>query len=163
MVPFTQTNPNGYPTLNPQFIYTGSWATDVPGTIGATGDVIYPRQHTSQTGAYVTFQLSQTSAFFVYGLVNVDLGPFSVTLTPPPELQEPVFTGVYNSNSRYIDLDRVMFWKSGLDRDKTYSVKITNLGEGDAPWWVFSHIDILDGGSNSLSRITYIHPDKIVC
>ena len=145
LVPFTQAS-DGLSTLNPQFTYTGSWYTAVPGILGDTGAVAYPRQHTSQTGAYVTFNLDQTSAFFIYGLINFDLGPFSVTLTPPLDLGSPVMT-FYNSNPHWISLDRVMYWASGLDRDKEYSVKITNLGEGTMPWWDFSHIDIIDEGS----------------
>lgn len=143
LTPFTQTS-DGLSTLNPQFNYTGSWYTNVPGTIGVTG-VVYPRQHTSQTGAYVTFNLDQTSAFFIYGLINFDLGPFSVTLTPPLDLGPPVMT-FYNSTAHWVSLDRVMYWASGLDRDKEYSVKITNLGQGAMPWWDFSHIDIIDAG-----------------
>ena len=143
LVPFTQTS-DGLSTLNPQFSYTGAWYTNVPGTIGVTG-VVYPRQHTSQTGAYVTFNLDQTSAFFIYGLINFDLGPFSVTLTPPLDLGPPVITS-YNSNAHWVSLDRVMYWASGLDRDKEYSVKITNLGQDAMPWWDFSHIDIIDAG-----------------
>ena len=144
LAPFTQTS-DGLSTLNPQFSYTGSWYTNVPGTIGVTG-VVYPRQHTSQTGAYVTFNLDQTSAFFIYGLINFDLGPFSVTLTPPLDLGPPIITS-YNSNAHWVSLDRVMYWASGLDRDKEYSVKITNLGQDAMPWWDFSHIDIIDAGS----------------
>jgi len=152
LAPFTQTS-DGLSTLNPQFSYTGAWYTNVPGTIGDTG-VVYPRQHTSQAGAYLTFNLDQTSAFFIYGLINFDLGPFSVTLTPPTDFGSPVTT-FYNSTARWVSLDRVMYFASGLDRDKEYSVKITNLGQAPMPWWDFSHIDIIDAGPTlSLSELS---------
>jgi len=155
LAPFTQTS-DGLSTLNPQFNYTGAWYTNVPGTIGDTG-IVYPRQHTSQTGASVTFNIDQTSAFFIYGLINFDLGPFSVTLTPLVDLGSPVTT-FYNSTAHWVSLDRVMYWASGLDRDKKYSVKITNLGQGAMPWWDFSHIDIIDAGSTLSS--CWLSPPK---
>jgi hypothetical protein len=147
VIPFTQSN-DGLTTLNPQFTYTGSWDTNWPGPIGATGTVFYPRQHTAQNNAYMTFKLDNTSAFFIYGLVTYDLGLFSATLTPPNELG-PSVTTFYNSNAHWIGLDRVMYWASGMDRDKEYSVRITNLGQGNMPWWDFSRIDIIDAGSTS--------------
>ncbi|KDR83229.1 hypothetical protein GALMADRAFT_152167 [Galerina marginata CBS 339.88] len=149
LTPFTRTS-DGLTTLNPQFTFTGTWYSNGGGAIGATGNVVYPRQDTPQTGAYMTFELTNTSAFFVYGLVNFDLGAFSVELTPPYGLGSPVTT-FYNSNAHWISLDRVMYWASGMDRDKGYSVKITNLGQGgDLPsQWDFSHIDIIDAGPTS--------------
>ncbi|KAF8890553.1 hypothetical protein CPB84DRAFT_1398182 [Gymnopilus junonius] len=131
-------------TLNPLFSYTATWFTDLPGTIGAVGNTFYPRQHTDQAGASVSFTLNETSAFFIYCLVNVDLGPFTVTVQPPSDLG-PAVTTTFNSSSRWISLDQVMFWQSGLDRNRQYSVTITNEGQGDAPWWDFSHIDVIDG------------------
>jgi hypothetical protein len=145
MVPFTQSN-DGLTTLNPQFTFSGTWDTNGPGAIGATGSAAYPRQDTAQTNAYMTFKLDNTSAFFIYGLVNYNLGLFSATLTPPYQLG-PAVTTFYNSNAHWIGLDRVMYWASGMDRDKEYSVTITNLGQGNVPWWDFSHIDIIDAGS----------------
>ena len=147
MVPFTQSN-DGLTTLNPQFTFTGIWYTNGPGAIGATETAAYPRQDTNTINAYMTFKLDNTSAFFIYGLVNNNLGPFSATLTPPYELG-PSVTTFYNSNAHWIGLDRVMYWASGMDRDKEYSVTITNLGQGNMPWWDFSHIDIIDAGSTS--------------
>ena len=144
---FTQSN-DGLTTLNPQFTFTGIWYTNGPGAIGATETAAYPRQDTNTINAYMTFKLDNTSAFFIYGLVNNNLGPFSATLTPPYELG-PSVTTFYNSNAHWIGLDRVMYWASGMDRDKEYSVTITNLGQGNMPWWDFSHIDIIDAGSTS--------------
>lgn len=85
MVSLTQSS-DGVITLNPQITYNGTWdsaGTGASGAIGATGSVAYPRRATSQTNAYMTFKLDNTSAFFIYGVINNDQGPFSATLTPP--------------------------------------------------------------------------------
>ncbi|PPR00557.1 hypothetical protein CVT26_009889 [Gymnopilus dilepis] len=143
----------GPPTENPLFSYSGTWISDYSGEIGVTGTTLYPRRHTSQQGATVTFTLNETSAFFVYGLVNLDLGPFTVGIQPPPAQPAgaPVTT-TFNSSSRWISLDQVMYWQSGLDRSKQYTVTITNQGTGDAPWFDFSHIDVIDGEPNGSSN-----------
>lgn len=147
MLPFTQSN-DGNTTLNPQFTYSPGWHTNVLGGVGPNGIAAYPREDTNQNGAYMTFKLDNASAFFIYGLVNYNLGLFSATLTPPYELGQSVTT-YYNSNAHWTNLDRVMYWASGMDRNKEYSVRIMNLGEDNMPWWVFSHIDIIDAGSTS--------------
>jgi hypothetical protein len=147
MVPFTQSN-EGLTTLNPQFTYFGTWYSDILGGVGAAVNFAYPRQSTKQISAYMTFKLDNTSAFFIYGLLDHTLGPFSATLTPPYELG-PSVTTFYNSSAHWVGLDRVMYWASGMDRDKEYSVTITNLGQGDMPRWDFSHIDIIDAGTTS--------------
>ncbi|KAF8148258.1 hypothetical protein B0H34DRAFT_737576 [Crassisporium funariophilum] len=145
--PFIQAS-DGALSLNPQFLYTGLWYMTVPGQIGATSSVTYPRVHTNVAGAYMSFNLTQSSAFFIYGLVNFDLGPFSVTITPPPGEGAP-HTSTYNASARWIGLDKVMYWTSGLDRDKEYGVKVVNMGLGDAPWWDFARVEIIDAPSKS--------------
>lgn len=137
LFPFTVTGYNVV-TYNSQFSYNGGWSPDIVG-------FSYPRVHTAQTNAYVTFDLRQTSAFFVYGLVNLDLSTFSVTMVTPSIL-DSYYTSFYNSSSRWISLDQVMFWKSGMDRDTNYTIMIKNLGGGGTPWWDFSRIDLIDGG-----------------
>ena len=94
----------------------------------------------------MSFTVSQASAIFVYSDVNDIHGPFSVTFTPPPELGEPVTT-VYDGSAHWLSLDRVLFWAAGMDRDKSYTVKITNIGTAGTPWFDFSHVDILDATS----------------
>ena len=91
----------------------------------------------------MTFTVSQASALFVYSDVNGDHGQFSVTFTPPPELGQPVTT-IYDGNAHWFSLDRVLFWAAGMDRDKNYTVKITNMATAGAPYFDFSHVDILD-------------------
>ena len=80
----------------------------------------------------MTFTISQASAIFVYSDVNDNHGQFSVTFTPPPELGQPVTT-VYDGNAHWLSLDRVLFWAAGMDRDKNYTVNITNIGTASTP------------------------------
>jgi hypothetical protein len=94
----------------------------------------------------MTFTISQASAIFVYSEVNDDHGEFIVTFTPPPELGQPV-TAIYDGNAHWLSLDRVLFWAAGMDRDKSYTVKITNIATAGTPYFDFSHVDILDATS----------------
>ena len=130
MVSLTQSS-DGVITLNPQFTYNGTWdsaGTGASGAIGATGSVAYPRRATSQTNAYMTFKLDNTSAFFIYAsVINNDQCYADTSVRVRTGLSATTF---YNANAHWISLDRVMYWASGMDRDKEYSVKITNFGSG---------------------------------
>jgi hypothetical protein len=107
----------------------------------------------------MTFTISQASALFVYSDVNGDHGQYNVTFTPPPELGQPVTT-VYDGNAHWFSIDRVLFWAASMDRDKSYTVKITNMATAGSPYFDFSHVDIVDASpvgpaissSTSLSR-----------
>ena len=134
-------------SLNPQFSYVGTnWNSFVPGLVGGPGDVAYPMWETYAKGDSVTFTISKASAIFVYSTVNSGHGQFSVTFTPPPELGLPVTT-VYDGYAHWLRLDQMLFWAASMDRDKDYTVKITNLATGGTPWFDFSHVDILDAMS----------------
>lgn len=130
----------------------------MPGLIQQS-TVAYPRRDTYTAGDYMTFTISQASAIFVYSDVSDVKGQFSVTFTPPPELGQPVTT-VYDGNAHWLSLDRVLFWAAGMDRDKSYTVKLTNIATVGTPWFDFSHVDVLDttsvgpaiSSSTSLSR-----------
>jgi len=130
-------------SINPQFSYGGTnWTSSVPGLIGSS-DVAYPVRETRTYGDSMTFTISEASAIFVYSTVTFGHGQFRVIFTPPPELGQPLTT-VYDANSHWITLDRLLFWAASMDRDKDYTVKITNLAIAANPWFTFSHVDILD-------------------
>lgn len=160
MKPFTQGTDGSFGILNGNFKYSGSWISDAPGNIGALGNTVYPRQSTPQTGASVNFILQNSSAFFMYGLVDVNLGIYSVEVSVPIGLEDGSLSGengnsitsIYNATSHWISLDHLIYWASGLDRSATYSVTMTNLGQGDTPWCAFSHVDIIDGSPTSFGR-----------
>ena len=130
-------------TVNPQFTYAGTW---LYAAAIRRSTVIYPRRHTLTAGDSMTFTISQASAIFVHSEVNDDHGEFIVTFTPPPELGQPVTT-IYDGNAHWLSLDRVLFWAAGMDRDKSYTVKITNIATSGTPYFDFSHVDILDATS----------------
>ena len=133
-------------SVNPQFSYVGAtWNSNLPGVIDGS-NVAYPRQDTYTAGDYMTFTISQASAIFVYSDVGDIKGQFSVTFTPPPEVGQPVTT-IYDANAHWLSFDRVLFWAAGMDRDKSYTVKITNIGTAETPWFEFSHLDVLDATS----------------
>ena len=88
----------------------------------------------------MTFTISQASALFVYSDVNGDHGQYNVTFTPPPELGQPVTT-VYDGNAHWFSVDRVLFWAASMDRDKSYTVKITNMATAGSPILI-SHMSI---------------------
>ncbi|KAH9480846.1 hypothetical protein JR316_0007448 [Psilocybe cubensis] len=131
MRPFTQNSDGSLAVLNNTFTYTGQWIAGAPGSIGAAGNAVYARESTSQLGAFVTFNVERASAFFIYGIVNTDLSTYKIDLT---NSGGNTVSNIYNASGRWIDLDVVMYWAAGLDRNDTYSVKMTNLGGGDAPW-----------------------------
>ena len=136
-------------SVNPRFSYVGAtWRSNLPGLYIANTDITYPRQDTYTAGDYMTFTISQASAIFVYSDVGDIKGQFSVTVTftPPPEVGQPVTT-IYDAKAHWFSLDRVLFWAAGMDRDKSYTVKITNIGTGETPWFSFSHLDVLDATS----------------
>ena len=145
-------------SINPQFSYAGTnWTSRVPGLVGR-GDFAYPIRNTQTNGDSMTFTISKASAMFVYSVVTFNEGQFSVIFTPPPELGQPVTT-VYDANSHWVAFDRLFFWAASMDRDKDYTVKITNLGTDANPWFTFSHVDILDAisigpASTSLSGMS---------
>ena len=137
----------GNSSVNPQFSYVGTdWRSNVQGSIGQS-TATYPRRDTGATGDYMTFNISQASAIFVYSDVSDVKGEFSVTFTPPPELGLPVTT-IYDSYAHWLSLDRVLFWAASMDRDKSYTVQITNTATSASRSWLdFSHVDVLDATS----------------
>jgi hypothetical protein len=115
----------------------------------------------------MTFTISQASAIFVYSDVNDEHGQFSVTFTPPPELGQPPVTTVYDGKAHWLSLDRVLFWAASMDRDKSYTVKITNIGTAGTSGFDFSHVDILDatsiGPAISSSTVLSRRPSVVKC
>jgi len=137
-------------SVNPMFSYVGAtWESSLPGVINDS-NVAYPRRDTYTVGDYMTFTISQASAIFVYSDVSDAKGQFNVTFTPPPEVGQPVTT-TYNAYAHWLSLDRVLFWAAGMDRDKNYTVKITNIANTGSlpptPWIDFHHLDVLDATS----------------
>ena len=111
-IPLTQWN-HDLATLDPHIFRH----TNGPGAIGATGTAVHPRHDTAQTNAYMTFKLDNTSAFFIYGLVNYNLGRLNATLTPPYLL------GLYVT----------IFYKPNAHLDRPRSGHVLDVDVGNGP------------------------------
>ncbi|KAJ8090313.1 hypothetical protein PM082_018909 [Marasmius tenuissimus] len=113
-----------------------------------------PRQmHTFEVDASVTFSVNRASAFFLWGVANYDHFPKRASITGHDgQLKETRL----DDGSEYLDFDQIIYWQSGLDPDKNYTVQIVNGGnEGDAvaPAFSFNRLELIDGGP-SLSPLS---------
>ncbi|TCD60917.1 hypothetical protein EIP91_009290 [Steccherinum ochraceum] len=105
--------------------------------------IILPRQMVTNTaGESVSFTLQNATAFFLYGADNLDHGSKTVSVTPSSNPSE-ARTALINDQSSALDFRQILYWESGLNRDDTYTIEITEVG-GTA--FSFSSLDILDGG-----------------
>jgi len=93
-------------------------------TYGIGGPFV-PRLATNVAGSAISFPISSASAFYIVGHVNFDHGPYLVTFTPPPDLGSAL-TYQYNGSSHWVGLNTLKFLATGLDRTRTYQVRLTN-------------------------------------
>ena len=126
------------PLTTDGMVLTGTWYQQAVYT-GAPGMV--PRIATNVVGSAISFPISSASAFYIIGHVNLDHGPYLVTLIPPSDLG-PVLTFEYNGLSRWGHLNTFTFLWTGLDRTRTYYVRLTNQATS---YYDQSQIVIIDG------------------
>ncbi|KAK1220824.1 hypothetical protein PQX77_016395 [Marasmius sp. AFHP31] len=111
-----------------------------------------PRQmHAFEVDATVTFNVNRASAFFLWGVANYDHFPKKASITGHDG--QPKETRL-DDGSEYLDFDQIIYWQSGLDPDKSYTVQIVNGGnEGDAvaPAFSFNRLELIDGGPSPTS------------
>ncbi|TCD68536.1 hypothetical protein EIP91_010461 [Steccherinum ochraceum] len=108
-----------------------------------------PRQmFTGDPTASVSFTLSNTTAFFLYGAVNSDHHPKSVSIVPASNLNL-IRRAIINDTSSALDFKQILYWESGLDRDEAYTVQIAQIGPEETSM-SFSSLDIIDGGSGPM-------------
>ncbi|KAK7459526.1 hypothetical protein VKT23_009509 [Stygiomarasmius scandens] len=101
-----------------------------------------PRQMlTNQGNAYVQFQIQEATAFFLWGAVNFDHGQNTVSLTSNNGFSKLT---IINDNSSALDFRQILYWESGLDRDDTYNITISNSLPSKS--FSFSRLEIIDGG-----------------
>ncbi|TCD60920.1 hypothetical protein EIP91_009293 [Steccherinum ochraceum] len=139
-------------TPNPFFNYVFSpdantWhVEDAKFVLQANGTTTpFPRQMlTADPGDSVSFTLSNTSAFFLYGAVNSDHHPKTVSIVPASNANL-IRRTMINDYSSALDFKQILYWESGLDRDETYTVRIAQIGPGETSL-SFSSLDIIDGG-----------------
>ncbi|KAK7040247.1 hypothetical protein VNI00_009713 [Paramarasmius palmivorus] len=106
-----------------------------------------PRQMVASCpGGSLVFKVNQTSAFFIYGVVNNDHQWKTVTLRPGLN-GESSKTTRYNDFSTVLDFRQVLHWESGLERDQEYEVEIVNEGGFGTNFMSFHTLQLIDGGS----------------
>jgi hypothetical protein len=99
-----------------------------------------PRISTNTQDATVSFPITSASAFYIVGHLDLDHGPYHVTVTPLVDIHPPQTT-YYNGSSRWIALDVIKNLTTDLDRAQAYNVDIVI----DAPqYFDMSQIVILD-------------------
>jgi hypothetical protein len=78
-----------------------------------------------------SFSLVNTSAFFVHGALNYDHNSINATIKQLPSGQL-VTQGIYSQVSRWLELDGILYFGTGLDPSNSYEVSIQNMGIGNA-------------------------------
>ena len=115
---------------------------------------------TSTAGESVTFTLNQTTAFFLRGTLNYDHGHKSVTFTPHSNAGQATTTTILDYSTT-LDFEQILYWQSGLDRDQSYTVQITQLADGTETSFSFSSLDIIDGCVYSCAK--YLLSFSLTC
>ncbi|ESK80787.1 hypothetical protein Moror_8504 [Moniliophthora roreri MCA 2997] len=83
--------------------------------------------HTGNERDTLSFTVEEASAFFLRGSLSFDHFLKQATITPGPN-GEPFKTTVFNDYSTVLDFEQVLYWESGLDRDKTYDLELIDGG-----------------------------------
>ena len=125
--------------LTDGFVLSSGWVI-YDGTYGASrSPQIVPRLATYTPGATLTFSLKSTTAFYIVGHLNVDHGPFTVTVSPLSSGSSTIVQ--YNAFSGWIDLYLIKYLVTGMNRSQTYQVEIRN----DSPsYFDMSQVVVLD-------------------
>ncbi|KAH9928163.1 uncharacterized protein B0H18DRAFT_1084595 [Fomitopsis serialis] len=114
--------------LNPIFSGTQNWSALDLYTNQTSG---YPCIATNTVGATLSFNLSDSVGFAIYGSDDWQQGLFSVSvISDDPGATSSVAKDAiqYSSRSLWSQLDMLKYLATGLDRTATYQVEITNLG-----------------------------------
>jgi hypothetical protein len=110
------------PLATTDITLSGPWESPI--------NVSSPRIATRTLGSTLSFHLTSAVAFSIHGYLDLDHGPYHVTLTPPPDLGPPqVFH--YNASSHWSTSspDTIKFLATGLNRSGTYHVEVVNDSE----------------------------------
>ncbi|KAL0576542.1 hypothetical protein V5O48_005434 [Marasmius crinis-equi] len=99
---------------------------------------------TSDAEDCLSFEVSNASAFILWGTVDSNHGSKQVLFSGPGITTKET---VLEDNSSALDFWQILYWESGLDRDNTYTVDVLN--KGDRSGFAFSEIKFINGGSGS--------------
>jgi len=117
----------GLTTVNPFFVVNpieGWWGSTAVG-----GNIADPVLRTSLGGASVSFDIASSVGFAVYGGNSPGDGVYLVDVDPPVS-HSPNTSGVYqfNATTPWDVYEELSYFATGLDRNKTYTVTVTNNG-----------------------------------
>ncbi|KAK1221982.1 hypothetical protein PQX77_015199, partial [Marasmius sp. AFHP31] len=112
----------------------------------------------------LTFTVNSTSAFILWGSLWQDHYPKRVTISPDPRPNDsgaPKSTDMYDV-SQYFDYQQVLYWESGLDRNKEYTVEVSNIvSRSDPMLFAFNELQFLDGGpSPAVVPVSSVPPES---
>ncbi|KAJ8085593.1 hypothetical protein PM082_004411 [Marasmius tenuissimus] len=97
----------------------------------------------------LSFNVNSTSALILWGSFFQDHLPKRVTIFPDPRSNSSDVlrsTDIYDI-SQYLDYQQVLYWESGLDRNKEYTVEVSNIvSRSDPMMLAFNELQLLDGG-----------------
>ncbi|KAK1222560.1 hypothetical protein PQX77_014585 [Marasmius sp. AFHP31] len=93
------------------------------------------------------FNVTAASAFILWGSLYLTHPPKRATISPSPgssDLTGTKETIIYNTGA-YVDYQQVLYWESGLDRETSYTVEISQFVGKQL--MSFNELQLLDGGS----------------
>ncbi|KAL0575307.1 hypothetical protein V5O48_006658 [Marasmius crinis-equi] len=133
----------------------GSWSMEPIRTVYRADGSKYeiPRQvGTGTVNDALTFTINQTSAFFLWGTVNVDHQTDKRAMITGSG-QALLRDASLNDTSNYLDFEQIIYWASGLDREQNYTVQIVNGGTGMAAFG-FNKLELIDSGPTPTTPTT---------
>jgi len=83
---------------------------------------IFSHIRANSSGAYISFSLTNASAFYISGSVNENHGSYAVKMNPPLNITPQT----YNGYSHWTGLNTIMYLGMGMDRSTTYQIVMTN-------------------------------------
>ncbi|KAF9268182.1 hypothetical protein L218DRAFT_1073523 [Marasmius fiardii PR-910] len=136
-IPAVSVNSDGSSVLN-----TAYFQTSGGGSFNTYHDTQeYPRADTNSAGSGFIFRFDSASALQVIGSVNNDHGRYSVSLSPPGGVSST--TRTFDAASKWFAYNNTIYWESGLDRTKSYTLTLTNLD--DNKYLDINSVRLLDG------------------
>ncbi|KAJ7312929.1 hypothetical protein DFH08DRAFT_896216 [Mycena albidolilacea] len=111
-----------YDNSDGAFSYTGNWTTSTVQGI-PNSSVTAPFHQTLDAGASVKMNFSSAVAVALYGSTNFGHGLYSVAL-------DNGVPQIYNASTFWLVTNTVVFFQSGLDSKRTYTVNVVNMSPG---------------------------------
>ncbi|KAJ7220698.1 hypothetical protein GGX14DRAFT_515053, partial [Mycena pura] len=108
-----------YDNPNAALSYSGQWTYDTVSGI-PNSSVTAPFHQSLNAGSGVFFNFSNATAIALYGSTNFGHELYSVSI-------DNIAPNVYNGSTFWLVANTVLFFQSGLDPDRSYTLNATNL------------------------------------